>query len=75
MAGLSGGADQWLLRGALDGGSFSVFHLRAGKLVAVDSVNAGKDHLLARKLLDAGVSPTPQQVADSGFDLTGLLKQ
>lgn len=75
MAGLSGGADQWLLRGALDGGSFSVFHLRAGKLVAVDSVNASKDHLLARKLLDAGVSPTPQQVANSGFDLAGLLKQ
>jgi len=75
MAGLSGGADQWLLRGALVDGSFSVFHLRAGKLVAVDSVNASKDHLLARKLLDAGVSPTPQQLADGGFDLAGLLKQ
>jgi 3-phenylpropionate/trans-cinnamate dioxygenase ferredoxin reductase subunit len=41
--------------------------------VAVDSVNAAKDHLLARKLLDAGVTPTAKQVTDTGFDLATLL--
>jgi 3-phenylpropionate/trans-cinnamate dioxygenase ferredoxin reductase subunit len=39
----------------------------------VDSVNAAKDHLQARKLLDAGVSPTPAQAADLSFDLGSLL--
>ena len=75
MAGLSAGAEQWVVRGALASGSFSVFHFRGGRLIAVDSVNAGKDHLLARKLLDASVSPTPVQAADSAFDLAGLLSK
>jgi len=39
----------------------------------VDSVNSAKDHLQARKLLDAGVSPTPEQAADGGFDLGTLI--
>jgi len=41
--------------------------------LAVDSVNGSKDHLQARKLLDAGVSPTLAQAADTGFDLGSLL--
>lgn len=73
MAGLSTGADAWALRGQLDQGPFSVWHYRAGRLIAVDSVNDARHHLLARKLLDAGISPTPVQVADAGFDLAALL--
>ena len=73
MAGLSTGADAWALRGDMTSGAFSVYHFRAGQMVAVDSVNAAKEHLQARKLLDAGVSPTPAQAADSAFDLGSLL--
>ena len=74
MAGLSAGADGWALRGAMstDAG-FSIYHFLSGRLVAVDSVNATQDHLLARKLLDAGLSPTPAQAADPAFDLSRLL--
>jgi 3-phenylpropionate/trans-cinnamate dioxygenase ferredoxin reductase subunit len=73
MAGLSTGADAWALRGSLQAVPFSIYHFRAGQLVAVDSVNAPKDHLQARKLLDAGVSPRPEQVMDPAFDLGSLL--
>ena len=73
MAGLSTGADAWALRGSLRAVPFSIYHFRAGQLVAVDSVNAPKDHLQARKLLDAGVSPRPEQVMDPAFDLGSLL--
>jgi 3-phenylpropionate/trans-cinnamate dioxygenase ferredoxin reductase subunit len=78
MAGLSGGADAWAVRGDMGGdmaagAAFSIYHFRAGKLIAVDSVNSAKDHLQARKLLDAGVSPTPEQAADGGFDLGTLI--
>jgi len=73
MAGLSTGADHWAVRGDLASGSFSVYHFQGEKLLAVDSVNASKDHLQARKLLDAGVSPTPEQAADTAFDLASLL--
>ncbi len=73
MAGLSAGSDQHVVRGDMVGSSFSLFHFRAGKLIAADSVNASKDHLLVRKLMDAGVSPTPQQAGDLAFDLGSLL--
>lgn len=73
MAGLSAGADQWVVRGELGGASFSVYHFNGGRLVAVDSVNAAKDHLQARKLLDAGRHPSPEQAMDTGFDLSTLL--
>ncbi|HUX91301.1 MAG TPA: FAD-dependent oxidoreductase [Gallionellaceae bacterium] len=73
MAGLSFGSDEWAVRGTLDAGIFSVCHFHRGKLIAVDSVNDSKTHLLARKLLDAGVSPAPAQAADTAFDLAGLL--
>jgi 3-phenylpropionate/trans-cinnamate dioxygenase ferredoxin reductase subunit len=72
MAGLSMGADQWAVRGDMVAGSFSVYHFKAEALLAVDSVNASRDHLQARKLLDAGVSPTPTQAGDAAFDL-GIL--
>lgn len=72
MAGLSAGADQAVLRGDSAAASFSVWHFAAGRLVAVDTVNASKEHLLARKLLDAGRSPTLAQAADAAFDLGSL---
>ena len=74
MAGLSTGADQCVLRGDMAASGFSMYHFKAGKLAAVDSINAVKDHLQARKLLDAGVSPTPEQAADASFDLATLLQ-
>lgn len=69
MAGLSAGADRSVLRGALDAPSFSVWHFAGDRLIAVDTVNAAKEHLLARKLLDACRGPTPAQAADPAFDL------
>lgn len=74
MAGLSTGADSWVVRGAMGEGPFSVWHYREGRLIAVDAVSHAKDHLLSRKLLDAGLSPTPGQVADTAFDLAARLK-
>ncbi|MBK9440956.1 MAG: FAD-dependent oxidoreductase [Comamonadaceae bacterium] len=64
LAGLSMGADQWAVRGDMAAGNFSVYHFKGDKLLAVDSVNASKDHLQARKLLDAGVSPSVAQATD-----------
>lgn len=57
----------------MGGASFSVYHFRAGTLIAVDSVNSAKEHLQARKLLEAGATPTPAQASDIGFDLNSLV--
>ena len=75
MAGLSMGANDWVVRGDMGlGASFSVYHFKSGRLLAVDSINASKDHLQARKLIEAGLSPTKEQVEDLHFDLASLLQ-
>lgn len=73
MAGLAAGCDVTALRGSMDENRFSVFHFRDGHLRAVDSVNRPADHMLARRLIAAGLSPTPQQAADPDFALKSLL--
>ena len=73
IAGLSRDADAWAVRGDMALGGFSVFHFRAKRLIAVDSIDAPQDHLLARKLLAAGVSPTETQAADTTLDLATLI--
>jgi 3-phenylpropionate/trans-cinnamate dioxygenase ferredoxin reductase subunit len=55
--------------------AFSAFYLRDGQLIAVDSLNRISDHMLAKRLLDSGLSPTAEQIADAGFDLHSLVKQ
>jgi hypothetical protein len=42
--------------------------------VAVDSLSRISDQTQARKLLDHGISLTPQQAADARFDLGALTR-
>ena len=74
MTGLSFDADSYAVRGEPASASFSVFHYRQQQLLAVDSVNSSRDHMLSRKMLAAGVSPTPEQVEDTSFNLLDLVK-
>jgi 3-phenylpropionate/trans-cinnamate dioxygenase ferredoxin reductase subunit len=74
MAGLSAGHDRIVVRGAPAARRFSVFYFRGETLLAVDTVNRAPDHIAARKLLDAGKSPTFAQAADEGFALAQLLR-
>jgi 3-phenylpropionate/trans-cinnamate dioxygenase ferredoxin reductase component len=74
MVGLSSGYDHVVTRGDTAKPAFSAFYYRAGKLVAVDSLNRIPDHMVARKLLDRGISPAPEQAVDPNFDFHSLLK-
>jgi 3-phenylpropionate/trans-cinnamate dioxygenase ferredoxin reductase subunit len=62
-----------VLRGDKEAKKFSLLHFRDGQLRAIDSVNAAADHMMGRKLLAAGISPTPEQAADTSFKLKSLL--
>ena len=73
MAGLAFDVDRRILRGNPDEGRFSVFQYAGEKLVAVDSVNAPGDHMLARRMLAAGISPRPADAADLSVDLKPLV--
>ncbi|MGY4475516.1 NAD(P)/FAD-dependent oxidoreductase [Bradyrhizobium sp. USDA 3364] len=72
--GLAARCDRTVIRGAIEAGRFSVFNYRQGKLVAVDSINNPADQMVARRLIAAGMSPTPEQAADGSCDLRSLLK-
>lgn len=56
IAGLAAGADAAVVREG--GGKLAVFRLRDGRLAAVETVNSPADHMLARRLLEQGITPT-----------------
>ncbi len=70
--GLSGGHDQTVLRGDLAQRSFSVLYLKGGKLIAVDAVNAMKDYVQARKLVEEGAVIAAEDLADTSRPLKEL---
>ncbi len=53
--------------------SFSILHYRGERLVCVESVNAPMDHMMSRKLLEAGKHPAPAQACDPAVALKSLL--
>ncbi|SEP40967.1 3-phenylpropionate/trans-cinnamate dioxygenase ferredoxin reductase subunit [Methylobacterium sp. ap11] len=71
IAGLSRPQDEAVRREA-PGPGVSVFRYRDGRLTSVESLNRPADHMVARRLLQAGRGPTPDQAADPGFDLKAL---
>ena len=73
MVGLTAGFDQVVTRGDPATRKFSAFYFKAGKLIAIDSLNQPAEHMSGRKLFEKGVFPTPQQAADTGFALNALL--
>lgn len=72
-AGLSHGYDATVLRGDPAGRSFSVVYLRDGQVIALDCVNAMKDFVQGRKLVEQGLAPDPKALADSGNALKELM--
>jgi 3-phenylpropionate/trans-cinnamate dioxygenase ferredoxin reductase subunit len=73
MVGISTGYDSEVVRGTIANGKFSVFYYREGKLLGINSVNRPIDHMQGRRLLGAGLSPAPAQVADAAFDLKTIV--
>ena len=53
--------------------SFSLLHYLGEQLVCVESVNAPMDHVMSRKLLEAGLSPAPATACDPAVALKSLL--
>ncbi len=53
--------------------SFSVLHYRDDKLVCVEAVNAPMDHMMSRKLMEAGKHPAPAVASDPAVALKSLL--
>ena len=73
IVGLSQGYDEAITRGVPASRSFSVCYLREGELIAVDTVNAPKDQMAARKLVAARVRPDRAKLTEPATPLKDCL--
>jgi len=69
IAGLSDGHDQTVLRGDPGAGSFALYYLAGGELIAVDAVNSMRDFMTGKKWIAERKRPDPARLADSSVDL------
>lgn len=76
MVGLANLATRRVIRGNPDDGAFSVFQFAGDRMVEIDSVNRGADHMFGRRVMDQPESlPTPEQAGDESFNLKSLMKR
>lgn len=59
-AGLSTGHHRAVMRGDPANRSFSVVYLKAGRVIAIDCVNATKDYVQGRTIVTAGLLATAE---------------
>jgi 3-phenylpropionate/trans-cinnamate dioxygenase ferredoxin reductase subunit len=71
-AGLSLDANHCVVSGNPEENAFSVYHFQGARLVAVDSINRPADHMIARRLLAAGLSPSEADIAAGAQHLKQL---
>ncbi len=67
--GLSIGYDATVLRGDVSARSFSVIYLRGGAVIALDCVNAVRDYVQGKALVEAGAVIDPAALADTAVPL------
>jgi 3-phenylpropionate/trans-cinnamate dioxygenase ferredoxin reductase subunit len=70
--GLSVGHDEVVVRGDPASRSFSVLYLLAGRVIALDCVNATRDYVQGRKLILERALVAPERLADATVPLKDL---
>jgi len=71
--GLSIGFDRTVVRGDIATRSFSVVYLKNGRVIALDCVNAVKDYVQGKKLVEARAEVDPELLADVAKPLKELI--
>jgi 3-phenylpropionate/trans-cinnamate dioxygenase ferredoxin reductase subunit len=74
IAGLNTGYTQTVVRPGSKPGGQSVWYYAEDKLLAVDAMNDTMSYAQGRKMIGAGLHPTPAQIADPAVDLKLLSK-
>ena len=74
IAGLSAGYDEVVLRGDPSTEQFSALYYSGSDLIAIDSVNAPRDYMAVRKILETGGSVPREVAGDTDIALKTLLR-
>jgi 3-phenylpropionate/trans-cinnamate dioxygenase ferredoxin reductase subunit len=72
IAGLAWPDDRTVLRGDPAARKFAVFHLREGRVAAVESVNAAPEYLVGRKLIAEGKAVAAEKLADLSIPMKNI---
>ncbi len=72
IAGLNTGYTDVVRRGESD--SVSYWYFRDGEFLAVDAINAPRDYMVGKRLLEAGKSVDPNAIQNPATDLKALLR-
>jgi 3-phenylpropionate/trans-cinnamate dioxygenase ferredoxin reductase subunit len=72
IAGLGRPSDQHVLRGDPAARKFAIFHLRDGKIAAVEAINAAPEYLVGRKLIAEGARIAPEKLADLSIPMKNM---
>ena len=73
--GLSMGHDETVTRGDPAGRSWSLVYLRQGQVIALDCINAARDFVAGRALVEHGLSVNPALLADPSIPLKTLMQE
>ncbi|AJY44583.1 NAD(P)/FAD-dependent oxidoreductase [Martelella endophytica] len=72
IAGFNDGYDATVVRPGPREGSVSVWYFRGDELLAVDAINDARAYVAGKKMLAAGLRPSPDVIADPATDLKAL---
>lgn len=73
IAGLNTGYDTVVTRKG-EGNSTSFWYYLGDVLLAVDAMNAPRDYMIGKRLIEGGKSPTPAAIADPETDMKALMR-
>ena len=75
IAGLNAGYDRVVVRPGDKDGAQSHWYFAGETLLAVDAMNDARAYMIGKRMIEAGQSPSPEAVADTGTDLKALMKE
>jgi 3-phenylpropionate/trans-cinnamate dioxygenase ferredoxin reductase subunit len=73
IAGLARDGDELVLRGEPAARKFAVFHLREGRIAAVEAVNAAPEYIVGRRLIAEAARVAPARLADVAIPMKSIV--
>lgn len=69
IAGVPFDADQRVIRGSIEAAKFAIFHLKAGRLLAVEAVNSPAEFMAGRLMIGQRKAVDPARLADTSISM------
>jgi len=73
IAGLAKHGDRIVVRGVPASRKFAAFHLRGGRVAAVEAVNAAPEYIVGRKLIADRAHVPPERLADTTIPMKNIV--